>query len=107
MKIAYGIDVEASDDPYISLGDESMAGFSEAVIMGTFWVDYFPILKYVPSWFPGAGFQKKAARWREVNASLTEKPFCHAKEQLVGVFQGLMSLSKPKFGSEMAKLGHR
>ena len=38
-----------------------MSGGSEAGILGAFWVEFLPILKYVPSWFPGAGFQRKAA----------------------------------------------
>ena len=84
MKIAYGIDVQESDDPYISLSEEALNGINEAAIPGAFWVDLFPILKFVPSWFPGAGFQKKAAHWSSVNAAMTQKPFSQAKEQLVG-----------------------
>ena len=84
MKIVYGIDVQESDDPYILLAEESLEGFGQAATLGTFWVDFFPILKYVPSWVPGAGFQKKAAHWKEINAAMTEKPFRFVKEQLVG-----------------------
>jgi hypothetical protein len=84
MKIVYGIDVQESDDPYITLAKEVMNGLVEAATPGAFWIDLFPILKYVPSWFPGAGFQKKAAYWREVNVSLVEKPFRYVQEQLVG-----------------------
>jgi len=84
MDISYGIKVQESDDPYISLAEEALNGVAEAAILGAFWVDLFPVLEYVPSWFPGAGFQKKAAHWREVNEYLTEKPFCYVQEQLVG-----------------------
>ena len=83
MDIAYGIEVQESGDRYISLAEEVMAGGNEASILGAFWVDFFPILKYVPSWFPGAGFQKKAAHWRKLNETLVEKPFCYVQEQLV------------------------
>ena len=83
MKILYGIAVQESDDPYIAMAEEALNGVAEAGIPGAFWVDMFPILKYVPSWFPGAGFQKKAARWREVNHNMAEKPFRHVQEQLV------------------------
>ena len=83
MKIAYGIDVQEFDDPYLSLAEEALNGLNQAAILGTFWVDLFPLLKYVPSWFPGAGFQKKAAHWRKVNARLAEKPFRHVEEELV------------------------
>ena len=83
MKISYGIDVQESKDPYILVAEEAMKGITEAGVPGAFWVDVFSVLKYVPSWFPGAGFQKKAAHWREVNRSLVEKPFRYVKEQLV------------------------
>ena len=64
MKIGYGIAVKESDDPYISMAEIAFTGASEAAVPGAFLVDLFPILKYVPSWFPGAGFQKKAIRVR-------------------------------------------
>jgi predicted YcjX-like family ATPase len=86
MQVAYGIEVQESDDPYITLAQEALNGLNEAAIPGAFLVDFFPILKYVPSWFPGAGFQKKAAHWRAVNASMIEKPFRYVKEQLVKPF---------------------
>ena len=86
MKIGYGITVQDSDDPYISIAEETLNGIAEAGIPGTFWVDLFPILKYVPSWFPGAGFQKKAAGWKEVMNKMADKPFHHVQEQLVQVF---------------------
>ena len=86
MKISYGIDVQESDDPHISLTEESLNGITEASIPGAFWVDFFPILKYVPSWFSGAGFQKKAAHWSQVNASMIQRPFDYVKDQLVGTF---------------------
>jgi hypothetical protein len=86
MRIGYGIDVQESDDPYISIAEEALNGAAEAGIPGAFWVDMFPILKYVPSWFPGAGFQKKAARWREATNTMADKPFRHVQEQLVHVY---------------------
>ena len=85
MKIGYGIAVQDSDDPYISIAEEALKGIAEAGIPGAFWVDFIPILKYVPSWFPGAGFQRKAACWREAVNTMVEKPFRHVQEQLVQV----------------------
>ena len=84
MDIVYGIEVQESGDQYISLAEEVVSGSKEAAIPGAFWVDLFPILEYVPSWFPGAGFQKKAAYWRNLNKILVEKPFRYVQEQLVG-----------------------
>ena len=83
MKIAYGIDVKESNDPYLKIAEEAFNGLAEASVIGAFWVDIFPLLKYVPSWVPGAGFQKKAAHWKAVNITMAEKPFNYVKQQLV------------------------
>jgi hypothetical protein len=93
MKIGYGIAVQEFDDPYLSIAEEAMDGFAKAAVPGAFLVDSIPILKYVPSWFPGAGFQKKAARWKEATNTMAEEPFRHVQEQLVQVsfFEEFMS----------------
>ena len=83
MKIAYGIDVKESNDPYILIAEEALNGAAQAGNFGTFLVDIFPLLKCVPSWVPGAGFQKKAAHWKAINTIMAEKPFDYMKEQLV------------------------
>ena len=85
MKTGYGIAVQESGDPYISVAEKAFEGIAFAGIPGAFWVDLLPILKYVPSWFPGAGFQKKAAGWRDNFNTMAEKPFRHVQEQLVRV----------------------
>jgi hypothetical protein len=86
MDIAYGIQVQESGDHYISRAEQVMKVVEEASIPGAFWVDLFPILAYVPSWFPGAGFQKKAAYSRNLISTLVENPFRYVQEQLVREF---------------------
>jgi len=41
------------------------------------------VVKYVPQWFPGAGFQRKAARWRWVITALVDRPWKYVKDGLV------------------------
>ena len=84
MDIAYGHKVEEANDPYITLAERVVQLGSEAAVPGAFLVDLFPILEYVPSWFPGAGFQKKAAHWNKLNTDLTENTFRTVQEQIVG-----------------------
>ena len=83
MNIAYGIDVQESDDPYISIAEDAMNGATQGGVIGAFWVNVLPMLKYVPSWFPGAGFQRKVAHWGELVTLMAERPFSFVKEQLV------------------------
>ena len=83
MDIAYGHRVEEANDPFISLAEKVVSLGSEAAVPGAFLVDLFPILKNVPIWFPGAGFQKKAERWRKLNNDLTVNTFRDVQEQVV------------------------
>ena len=41
------------------------------------------VVKYVPRWFPGASFQRKAAHWRWVVTTLVDRPWKHVKDSLV------------------------
>jgi hypothetical protein len=59
LSMTYGINIRPYDDPLIAIAEEAIGAMSELVVAGTFLVDIIPILKYVPSWFPGAKFQKK------------------------------------------------
>ena len=41
------------------------------------------IVKYIPSWLPGAGFKRKAKEYATVLRDLVEIPHSYAKSQLV------------------------
>ncbi|TFK66639.1 cytochrome P450 [Pluteus cervinus] len=82
MNSVYGIVIQESNDPYISTAEECLQGLAEAGVAGSFLVDLLPVLKYVPSWVPGAGFQRKATSWKMLNKQLVDKPFNAVKERL-------------------------
>lgn len=85
MKVVYGITVKDSADPYVSAAEELLEGLTASGVPGAFLVDVLPILKYVPSWVPGAGFQKKATHWKKYIPVVLEKPFKHVENELVCV----------------------
>ncbi|KAF8191472.1 cytochrome P450 [Mycena galopus ATCC 62051] len=82
MSIAYGIDVLPANDPYVEWSDAAVEGLVTAIVPGRFLVDSFPFLKYVPAWFPGAGFQRKAQNWRRLARGMLEKPFAEATQKI-------------------------
>lgn len=43
-----------------------------------------PVVKYVPDWFPGAGFKREAKRMRSDLYKATERPYQHVKNEIVG-----------------------
>ncbi|KAJ6523882.1 cytochrome P450 [Mycena vulgaris] len=80
MSVAYGINVLPVDDPYIALAEEGVQSFNDAV--GRFLVDLIPALKYIPAWFPGAGFKRKAKEWRKLAQAVSDVPFTEVKRQI-------------------------
>ncbi|TFK69835.1 cytochrome P450 [Pluteus cervinus] len=80
LSSAYGIDVKPRDDPYVALAERAMYSLARAGILGTYFVDYFPLLKYVPSWFPGAQFKRDAEVWAEYIKELPDAGFQIAQQ---------------------------
>ncbi|TFK34339.1 cytochrome P450 [Crucibulum laeve] len=75
LSLGYGIDIHPTNDPWVDLAGRAMEGASGYPMPGTFLVDTIPILKYVPEWFPGAGFQTKARIWRGLQERFRQEPF--------------------------------
>ena len=80
--MTYSINIRPYDDPYIKIAEEAVTAAAELVIPGAFLVDIIPILKYVPEWFPGAKFQRKAAMMRK-HAAILRNTTVAATEELV------------------------
>ncbi|KAL4936814.1 hypothetical protein BDV06DRAFT_233009 [Aspergillus oleicola] len=76
LKIAYGYNINPrGPDPFVSLANEALENFSIAGTPGAWIVDAVPILQYLPSWLPGAGFKRTAAAWRDNLLTTIEKPY--------------------------------
>jgi len=83
LDISYGIDVQSMGDRFLVLVERTMEALAEAGKPGLFLVDSLPILKYVPSWLPGAGFKRKAIEWKKSIQAAAIVPYEHAKDQMV------------------------
>ncbi|KAF8240485.1 cytochrome P450 [Tricholoma matsutake] len=82
ISIAYGLDVLPKDDPYVAAAEQGTHPLFVAAVPGTFLVDTFPWLKYVPDWMPLAGFKRKAKEWRKLALTMIEMPFEAGKRKL-------------------------
>jgi len=83
LTLAYGFPIRPRDDPYIKLVGDSVHEIIKAGFPGTYLVDSIPILKHVPAWIPGAGFQNVAERSRTLNQRLKDEPFEAAMQHMV------------------------
>jgi hypothetical protein len=82
MDIAYGIDVLPENDPYIRAAEKGIA-VMVANQASAFLVDAIPVLKYLPSWLPGAGFKRFSLESRRLSHEVLESPFRVLKQAVV------------------------
>ena len=84
--MSYGYDVQ-EDDPFVKHVEVAVDQFSLSTRPGAFLVDIAPLLRYLPSWFPGAAFQRTAVSWRKTLDEMVEIPFAMVKRHMVsGLF---------------------
>ncbi|EKM56470.1 uncharacterized protein PHACADRAFT_253611 [Phanerochaete carnosa HHB-10118-sp] len=82
LKLSYGYEVQEGHDHLIELVDTATEQFSMATSPGAFLVDVFPLLRYVPAWVPGAGFQKKAQEWKRTIKRMADEPCEFVKKRM-------------------------
>lgn len=59
-----------------------MKAFAAVLIPGVWVVDWIPILKHLPSWFPGASFKRFAEEHRKYPEDLRDVPFSQARAEM-------------------------
>ncbi|KAK7460413.1 hypothetical protein VKT23_009133 [Stygiomarasmius scandens] len=82
LRITYGMTSEKKKAYYVKLADLAMQSFIEGSNHGSYMVDYFPSLKYIPSWVPGAGFKRQAAIWAQYVSDLNRHPWQYLKSSI-------------------------
>ncbi|KAJ2934994.1 hypothetical protein H1R20_g2117, partial [Candolleomyces eurysporus] len=80
LSVTYGFEIQQENDPHIKKSEAAVLALAAALVPGTFLVDVIPILKYVPTWFPGASFQRKAREWRTLIREIVETPYAEVKK---------------------------
>ncbi|KAG9075892.1 hypothetical protein FRC06_009838 [Ceratobasidium sp. 370] len=83
VRIAYGHKVESAEDHCVQTAEEIVTIFSNLLQSANVWVlDMFPFLRYLPAWFPLAGFQRQAQYIRKIHAVHQSEPFERVVEQM-------------------------
>ncbi|RXW15812.1 hypothetical protein EST38_g10040 [Candolleomyces aberdarensis] len=81
MKVAFGYTIR-DDDPFIQVANEASKISGWATEPGRWLVDHHPIIRFIPSWFPGAGWKRQGLAWRDRLRYLAEIPHQWIKEQM-------------------------
>lgn len=83
LKIAYGFDTKPGHDPLVEIVDEAMAQFADLVRPGAWLVDFIPLLRFIPAWFPGGKFKAVAKHYRKTLDDMIDIPFRMVQAQMV------------------------
>ncbi|KAI0770763.1 CyP450 monooxygenase [Irpex lacteus] len=75
----YGIEIKDMNHEYIKLVTQARTVVDTMKKPGKFWLDYMPLLRYVPTWAPGAAGVKYAARVRPSVEAMLNIPFDNIK----------------------------
>jgi hypothetical protein len=94
LDMTYGIKINSPDDGIIKVAIEGVNTILDIAAEGLFFVDLFPILRHVPSWFPGASFQKKAEKGRYMSHRTLELPYQQTIEMMVSIPRKASDASK-------------
>ncbi|KAL0574264.1 hypothetical protein V5O48_007693 [Marasmius crinis-equi] len=85
LQVAYGHKIRQRDDRLLTIVDRAMTQFNEMTAFNAYAVDAFPLsieVRYVPEWFPGAGWKKKVPRYRDTLHAFVEDPFRMVKRRI-------------------------
>ncbi|KAF7374575.1 Cytochrome p450 [Mycena sanguinolenta] len=82
MAIVYGYEVQPINDHFVGTAEDAAKRLSDSFFPGAVAVNTFPILRYLPSWMPGADFQRFAAECRQLIKEMREAPFDFVKQNM-------------------------
>lgn len=105
--VIYGYELKSADDRLLIQSEDCLNILSNEIAAegGVWMVDMFPVLKYLPSWLPGAGFKRRAEVLKKRFFTLAEEPFKFVKMKLRQV-SALAFSALGRFFLDMSHLHH-
>ena len=83
LLVVYGKKISGMDNEYVLYAQKAGESFSQALAPGAYWVEFFPFLRHIPSWFPGTSARKLADKYLPYVLYVRDKPYGEVKEALV------------------------
>ncbi|KAF9450380.1 cytochrome P450 [Macrolepiota fuliginosa MF-IS2] len=84
LSVVYGYEAKSNDDDFLQLAEECVDLLANHIASGGgIWpVDIIPALQYLPDWAPGAGFKRKAEKWKAKMEEFVDRPFEFVKNSI-------------------------
>ncbi|CCM01370.1 uncharacterized protein FIBRA_03420 [Fibroporia radiculosa] len=84
MEIAYGRHVSSmSEDKLVGLTDQALEELVKLGGFGSTVVDFIPLLRHIPVWFPGAAFKRRALKIRDMIHTSMNTPYNKVREEML------------------------
>ncbi|KAK7460408.1 hypothetical protein VKT23_009129 [Stygiomarasmius scandens] len=106
LRVVYGITSEEEKAYFVKLVDQAMESLIAGANHGSFMLDYFPFLKYIPAWAPGAGFKRKAVTWAKYVSDMNHHPWQNLKSSITNgtIVSSLATDALGSFSSEIEEM---
>lgn len=85
LHVLYGIDLHKPNDEYFHMVERVNEVGEEISVPGRYAVEAFPWMRHLPSWLPGTGFKKLAAKANDALEYTADHFFNIAMANLVSV----------------------
>ncbi|KAG8707602.1 hypothetical protein FRC09_001734 [Ceratobasidium sp. 395] len=82
LSSVYGYKPSYPSDGLVDIVETAQSRLCDAAIPANFFVNTITWLKFVPSWFPGAGWKRKAITWRKEKDRMINEPFDWTRSQM-------------------------
>ncbi|KDR82203.1 hypothetical protein GALMADRAFT_135566 [Galerina marginata CBS 339.88] len=82
MMTMYGYEVKSLEDPCVVAADKSIFLGLKLLAPGATFINFFPALAYIPSWFPGASSHKLADEVKRLTDKMEGIPMAFVKKSV-------------------------
>ncbi|KAJ7044191.1 cytochrome P450 [Mycena alexandri] len=83
MRTVYGYEIQRrTNDRFVTLSENAVKKIVDSFFPGAVAVNTFPILRHLPGWLPGCGFQQYAAECRDLVEEMKSAPFEFVKQNM-------------------------
>lgn len=82
LKITYGREITSVDDLFVQLAERAATLTVESGTPAATLVDFFPVLRHIPTWAPFSGFKRDAIKVKVAVDDMMNIPFNFVKEEM-------------------------
>lgn len=83
MSTIYDHDVAPKNDFFVDLAETALSGLKYTILPGSILANELPILRFIPTWLPGAGFKRIALEVRKSVLQMRDVPFASVETKIV------------------------